>query len=134
MGLYDSVLIKENHIRVAGGITAAIAAVRKKYGAGADGTGKQIEVEVTNITEVEEALAAGVEKILLDNMTPGMVRDAIAKIDGKSKIEVSGGINLSNIDNYLIKGVDYISVGALTHSVKAIDLSLEILEITAGTN
>lgn len=134
MGLYDFVLIKENHIRVAGGITAAIGAVRKKYGAfdKASGKGQQIEVEVTNITEVEEALAAGVEKVLLDNMTPAMVRDAIAKIQGKSKIEVSGGINLSNIDRYLIDGVDYISIGALTHSVKAIDLSLEILEITGG--
>lgn len=132
MGLYDCVLIKENHIRVAGGITEAIAAVRKKYGD--KGKGLPIEVEVTNITEVDEALAAGVEKLLLDNMTPAMVRDAIARIQGKSKIEVSGGINLSNIDQYLIKGIDYISIGALTHSVKAIDLSLEILEMTAGTN
>lgn len=136
MGLYDNVLIKENHIRVAGGITEAVSAVRKKYGAfdREAGTGQQVEVEVTNITEVEEALSIGVEKVLLDNMTPEMVRDAIARIQGKSKIEVSGGINLSNIDQYLIEGVDYISVGALTHSVKAIDLSLEILEITAGTN
>jgi len=129
MGLYDNVLIKENHIRVAGGITEAIDAVRKKHGA------KQpIEVEVTNITEVEEALATGVEKILLDNMTPDLVRESIAKIQGKSKIEVSGGITLSNIDQYLIEGVDHISIGALTHSVKAVDLSLEILEITAGSN
>jgi nicotinate-nucleotide pyrophosphorylase (carboxylating) len=133
MGLYDNVLIKENHIRVAGGISKAIDAVRKKYGTGS-GKGQLIEVEVTNMAEVEEALAAGVEKVLLDNMTPEMVREAIAKIQKKSKIEVSGGINQFNIDRYLIEGVDYISVGALTHSVKAIDLSLEVLEITSGTN
>ncbi len=133
MGLYDNVLIKENHIRVAGGISKAIEAVRKKYGTGS-GKGQLIEVEVTNMAEVEEALAAGVEKMLLDNMTPEMVRESIAKIQKKSKIEVSGGINQSNIDTYLIEGVEYISIGALTHSVKAIDLSLEVLEITSGTN
>jgi nicotinate-nucleotide pyrophosphorylase (carboxylating) len=128
MGLFDCILIKENHIRVAGGITNAIQACRTKL------PGKPVEVEVTNMAEVEEAVSNQAEKILLDNMTPEMVRESIAKIAGKSKIEVSGGINFSNIDRYLIEGVDYISIGALTHSVKAIDLSLEILEITTADN
>lgn len=125
MGLFDCILIKENHIRVAGGITSAIQACRKKF------PDKPVEVEVTNYDEVDEALSNNAEKILLDNMTPEMVRECIKKIAGKCKIEVSGGINLSNIDRYLIEGIDYISIGALTHSVKAIDLSLEILEISS---
>jgi len=127
MGLYDCILIKENHIRVAGGITNAIQACRKKYG-----EAKPVEVEVTNMQEVEEAVNNRAEKILLDNMAPEMVRESIAFVQGRSKIEVSGGINLSNIEGYLIEGIDYISIGALTHSVKAIDLSLEILEITTA--
>jgi len=124
MGLFDCILIKENHIRVAGGISNAIQACRRKF------PDKPVEVEVTTYDEVEEALANDAEKILLDNMTPAMVRECVSKVQGRSKIEVSGGINLSNIDRYLIDGIDYISIGALTHSVKAIDLSLEILDIS----
>lgn len=128
MGLFDCILIKENHIQVAGGITHAVQLCRRKH------PGKPVEVEVTNYKEVEEAVENQAEKILLDNMTPEMVRESIAKIAGRSKIEVSGGINLTNIDKYLIEGIDYISIGALTHSVKAIDMSLEILEITTASN
>ncbi|MBX9667252.1 MAG: carboxylating nicotinate-nucleotide diphosphorylase [Candidatus Obscuribacterales bacterium] len=124
MGLFDCILIKENHIRAAGSITSAIKAVRKEH------KKKPIEVEVTNFEEITEALENKAEKLLLDNMTPDMVREAVELISGKSKIEVSGGINLSNLEGYLIKGVDYISVGALTHSVRAIDLSLLVVEIT----
>ncbi len=124
MGLFDCILIKENHIRAAGSITNAIKAVRRQH------KKKPVEVEVTNFEEITEALDNKVEKILLDNMTPEMVRKAVLMIAGKSKIEVSGGINLSNLDAYLIKGVDYISVGALTHSVRAIDLSLLVVEIS----
>lgn len=124
MGLFDHILIKENHIRVAGSIKEAIAKTRSKY------PEKSVEVETTNLAEVQEALDSKAEKILLDNMTPAMVRDCIKLIDRRSKIEVSGGIKASNIDQYLIEGVDYISIGALTHSVRAIDMSLLVQNLT----
>ncbi len=123
MGLFDNILIKDNHIRVAGSITKAVSAARAKY------PDKEVEVETTTLTEVQEALDNKAEKIMLDNMAPDTVRQAVELIRGRSKIEVSGGINQKNIDQYLIGGVDYISIGALTHSVRAIDISLEILQL-----
>lgn len=119
-GLYDAILIKDNHIAIAGGVTKAIQAVRAKY------PKLPIEVECTSLAQVEESLREHVETIMLDNMTPAMVTQATAIIQGKSRVEISGGINLTNISSYLLPGVNAISVGALTHSPKSVDLSLEI--------
>jgi len=120
IGLFDAVLIKDNHIGIAGSITNAVQKVRAKY------RGRPVEVEVTNEAELREALECGAEKILLDNMDPVQIHQSIQIVAGRCFIEVSGGINLSNIDKYLIKGVNAISVGALTHSVRSLDISLEI--------
>lgn len=120
-GLYDGILIKENHILAAGGIEAAVSRVRS----GAEPSQK-IEVEVSNLQELEQALRVGVEAILLDNMTPGQVRECVARAGGQALLEVSGGIELHNIRDYAVTGVDFISVGALTHSARAADISLEL--------
>ncbi len=119
-GLNDAILIKDNHIQLAGGISKAIKLLRSRY------TDKPLEVECTNLEEVQEALNLQVDRILLDNMSPALVKNAIDLIQGQCFIEVSGGINLSNIDGYLQTGVNAISVGALTHSAISVDLSLEI--------
>ena len=118
-GLDDGILIKENHIAAAGGIAAAVGSAR----AGAPHTVK-IEIECTDIAEVDAALAAGVEAILLDNMTLEEIRDAVRHIAGRALVEASGGVKLSNVRAIAETGVDIISVGALTHSVAAIDLSM----------
>jgi nicotinate-nucleotide pyrophosphorylase (carboxylating) len=120
-GLYDGVLIKENHIIAAGGIREAVRRSRKRV----DHL-KRIEVEVTNLEELNEAVEAGAEVILLDNMTVEQVKEAVERVHGRVQLEVSGGIQLSNIRNYAQTGVHFISVGALTHSPKAVDISLEL--------
>jgi len=117
-GLYDGILIKENHILAAGSIARALEAARKL---GHDGL---IEVEVENLTELEQALAAGAERILLDNMDPATLRRAVALNDGRARLEASGGVTLDNIRQIAETGVDYISVGSLTKDVRAIDLSM----------
>lgn len=119
VGLFDGILIKENHIAGAGGIANAVARARE----GAPHT-IRIEVEVTNLREVEEALAARADALLLDNMTLDQVREAVVKIDGRALVEVSGGITLANLRAVAETGVDLISMGALTHSAPAKDLSL----------
>jgi nicotinate-nucleotide pyrophosphorylase (carboxylating) len=121
-GLDDAVLIKENHIRAAGGITAAVAAARTRIG-----PAQQIEVEVTNPAELDEALSAGAELILLDNHTLDGLRAAVAQTAGRARLEASGGITLDNLAAVAGTGVDFISLGALTHSAGAIDFSLEVL-------
>jgi len=121
MGLYDMVLIKDNHIAAAGGITKAVEQVRRERG-----TGLEIEVEVKNLAELEEALTLGVERIMLDNMDLATMRQAVEIAAGWAKLEASGGVTLENVAAIAATGVDYISVGALTHSVKALDISLEI--------
>ena len=120
-GLYDGILIKENHILAAGGIEAAVSRVRS-----GSGPAQGIEVEVSNLQELEQALRVGVESILLDNMTPGQVRECVDRARGRALLEVSGGIDLHNIRDYAVTGVDFISVGALTHSARAADISLEL--------
>ncbi len=121
-GLDDAILIKENHIRAAGGITAAIQAARKRTG-----PAQLVEVEVTNPTELDEALVAGAELILLDNHTLNALRTAVQHTAGRAKLEASGGVTLDNLSQVAQTGVDYISLGALTHSARAIDFSLEII-------
>ncbi|MDQ3940099.1 MAG: carboxylating nicotinate-nucleotide diphosphorylase [Actinomycetota bacterium] len=123
LGLDDGILIKDNHIAAAGGISEAVARAR------ADSPhGLKIEVEVQDLEELDEALAAAADIILLDNMLPETIRDAVARAGGKALLEVSGGIKLDNIATYAATGVDLISVGALTHSARALDLSLEVEE------
>jgi nicotinate-nucleotide pyrophosphorylase (carboxylating) len=120
-GLYDGVLIKENHIVAAGGIHEAIRLSRKRV----DHL-KRIEVEVTSLDEFNEAVEAGAEVILLDNMTVKQVKEAVERANGRIQLEVSGGIQLSNIRDYAQTGVNFISVGALTHSPPSVDISLEL--------
>lgn len=121
-GLFDAVLIKDNHIRAAGGVARAVAAVKL----GAPHTIK-IEVEADSIEQVKEALDAGADMILLDNMKPSELREAVGLCKGRALTEASGNVNEGNIAEIAETGVDMISVGALTHSVKALDLSLEIV-------
>lgn len=120
-GLYDAVLIKDNHIAAAGGLTAAVQRAR----AALPHTMK-VEVETETLEQVEEALAAGADIILLDNMSPALLRQAVALIDGRAITEASGGVTLETVAEIAATGVDLISVGALTHSVKALDVSLEL--------
>jgi len=120
MGLYDMVLIKDNHIEVAGGITEAVRRVRSHD------PGLPVEVEVKNLAEFDEALTLDVDRIMLDNMSLEEMREAVRRANGRVKIEASGGVTLERVKAIAATGVDYISVGALTHSVKALDISLEI--------
>ncbi len=119
-GLFDAILIKDNHIQFAGDITTALQRARKAH------PELPIEVEATTLSQVEAVLKLGVQTILLDNMSPQTIREAVALIKGASFIEVSGGVNFKNIKSYLIEGVNAISVGALTHSAPNIDISLEV--------
>lgn len=119
MSLSDSVLIKDNHITASGGIAKAVARVRSKIG-----HTPKIEVEVKNKAEILEALKAKADIIMLDNMTPAQVKEAKKIIGRAAVIEASGGITLANLEEYCRMGVDVVSVGALTHSVPAKDISL----------
>lgn len=119
IGLFDMVLIKDNHIDFAGSITAAVERVR------AAGTDLEIEVEARTLEDVKEALNLGVERILLDNMTPDVVRQAVALNSGRAKLEASGNVTLENVRQIAETGVDFISVGALTHSARVFDVSLK---------
>jgi nicotinate-nucleotide pyrophosphorylase (carboxylating) len=121
IGLYDMVLIKDNHIEAAGGITAAVERAR------AHAAGLEIEVEVESLAQLDEALAAGVDRIMLDNMPPSLMREAVLRTAGRAKLEASGNITLETIPEVAATGVDYISSGALTHSVRAMDISLDVV-------
>ena len=120
-GLFDMVLIKDNHIDFAGSITKAVERVR------ASETKLEIEVETRTLDDVREALSLGVERILLDNMSPETMREAVAVCDGRAKLEASGNVTLDNVLEVAETGVDYISVGALTHSPAVFDVSLEFV-------
>ena len=119
-GLDDGILVKDNHLRAAGGVRPAVERLR------AAGTGLPIEVEAETLDDVREALAAGVEQILLDNMTPARMREAVVLVDGKATLEASGGVSLETVRTIAETGVDFISVGALTHSARSLDVSLEL--------
>ena len=118
-GLYDAVLVKENHSALAGGVGEATR--RALAGAPA---GVTVEVECASLAEVDEALAAGAGRILLDNMDPGELRRAVELVGGRAELEASGGVTLDNVRAVAESGVDWISVGALTHSAPALDVSL----------
>lgn len=125
IGLHDMVMIKDNHIAAAGGITAAVDAVRRS-----NDRGLRVEVETTSLDEVREALTAGVDRVMFDNMTPALMAQAVelvrARGEARPETEASGGITLETIRAYAETGVDFISVGALTHSAPALDLSLQL--------
>lgn len=123
IGLFDMILIKDNHVDFAGGIKEAIASA-KKY-CKETGRNLKIEIEVRNTDEINQALEAGVDRIMLDNFTPERTREAVALINGRVEIESSGGITIDTLHAYGECGVDYISVGALTHSVKGLDMSFK---------
>jgi len=120
MGLYDMVLIKDNHIAACGSISEAVRRVR------AAGVGVPVEVEVKNLDELREALKLGVDRILLDNFSVEDIAEAVKIAEGRVPLEASGGVTLDNVAAIAATGVDYISVGALTHSAPALDLSLEL--------
>ena len=123
-GLYDMIMLKDNHIDYAGGITAAITSTQKYLKD--QGLSLAIEVETRNLTEVEEALAAGgIQRILLDNMTPDVLKEAVRLIGDRCETEASGGITEESILEVARTGVNFISVGALTHSFKSLDISLK---------
>jgi nicotinate-nucleotide pyrophosphorylase (carboxylating) len=117
-GLYDAILIKENHAALAGGVGPAVRRAREYA------PGLPLEVECRNLAEVDEALEAGAPRLLLDNMTPEQLREAVDHVAGRAKLEASGGVTLETLRTVGETGVDFISVGALTHSAPALDLSL----------
>jgi nicotinate-nucleotide pyrophosphorylase (carboxylating) len=119
-GLADAVLVKENHLRLAGGVEGAVRRLRAA-------TDLPLEVETETLAEVEQALALGVERILLDNMSVADVCRAVELVAGRAELEVSGGVTLANVRDYAATGVGFISVGALTHSARALDISLEVV-------
>jgi nicotinate-nucleotide pyrophosphorylase (carboxylating) len=121
VGLYDAILIKENHAAIAGGVGKAVALAR------AHAPGVPLEVECRSLEEVDEALTAGAPQILLDNMSLAQLRAAVARVAGRASLEASGGVTLETVREIASTGVDFVSVGALTHSAPALDLSL-ILE------
>ena len=120
VGLYDAILVKENHIIAAGGIRAAAEAARRLHPT------LLLEIEVENLDELDQALAAGADRIMLDNFTLPLMREAVAIAKGRADLEISGNVDLSTIGDYAQTGVDFISVGALTKHVHAIDLSLRL--------
>jgi nicotinate-nucleotide pyrophosphorylase (carboxylating) len=122
IGLYDMVMIKDNHIEAAGGITAAVEQVRANPAA----KGLPIIVEVENFDQLREVLKLGVDRILLDNMNEAMMRDAVAFTGGRVPLEASGNMTLERVAAVAATGVDFISVGALTHSAPALDLSMRL--------
>lgn len=121
IGLYDMVLIKDNHIAAVGSITETVERVRAS-----DPRGRPIEVEVTTLEQLAEALTLPIDRILLDNMPPDVMREAVVMAAGRIPLEASGGIDEATVREVAETGVDFISVGALTHSVKAMDISLDL--------
>ena len=119
--LSDAVLIKDNHLRLSGGVERAVTAAR----AG----GVPVEVEVETLSELDQAISAGADRILLDNPTPGLVRDAVARVGDPQRLEVSGGITLDSVQSLVAAGARVISVGRITHSAPSLDLSLEVTDV-----
>jgi nicotinate-nucleotide pyrophosphorylase (carboxylating) len=121
-GLYDAVMIKDNHIKASGGISSAVEKIRQALG-----DESKIEVEVQNLDEVREALEQKVDIIMLDNMSMDSICKSVKVIDGRSKIEISGGIDLDSLNEISKTGADFVSIGALTHSAPSVDISMNIV-------
>jgi nicotinate-nucleotide pyrophosphorylase (carboxylating) len=119
-GLFDAVLIKDNHVSLAGGVSRAVALVREAH------PGVPIEVEAQTLDEVDAAVAAMADTVLVDNMSIDGIREAVRRVHGRAKIEISGGVTLERIPELATTGADFVSVGALTHSAAAADISFEI--------
>jgi nicotinate-nucleotide pyrophosphorylase (carboxylating) len=117
-GLYDAFLIKENHIAAAGSIAQAVRTAREYR------PGFTVEIEVETLEQLQQALDAGADRVLLDNFTPALITRAVELNQGRARLEASGGITLDNIRQYAQTGIDYISVGELTKHVRAVDLSM----------
>ena len=127
MGLFDMILLKDNHIDFAGGIRKAICGAREYLKA--KGKDIPIECEVRSLKDIDEVFAAGgADRIMFDNFTPAMTREAVKKVAGRCETESSGGITLDTMRDYAECGVDFISVGALTHQIKSLDMSLKACE------
>ncbi len=126
IGLFDMILIKDNHVDFAGGIPQAVKAAREYLAE--KGKDLKIEVEVRNTPEILQAIEAKADRIMLDNFTPEQTREAVKLINGRAEIESSGGITLDTLRDYGETGVDFISVGALTHSVKGLDMSFKAVK------
>jgi nicotinate-nucleotide pyrophosphorylase (carboxylating) len=120
MGLFDAILIKENHIAAAGSISAAVSALRASH------PGLRIEVEVETMQELDEALATGAEMIMLDNFSLDAMRAATARVAGRALVEISGGVEFAALASLGTVGADFVSVGALTKNVRAVDFSMRI--------
>lgn len=123
MSLSDAALIKDNHVVAAGGVTQAFNAVRERY------PGIPLEVEVDSLQQLVEVLDAGADLVLLDNFTPEQMRQAVALTAGRARLEASGGLTIDNAAEVATTGVDYVAVGALTHSVKVMDIGADLREI-----
>jgi nicotinate-nucleotide pyrophosphorylase (carboxylating) len=121
LGLDDAILVKDNHLRLAGGIVAAVERAREAA------MGLPVEVEAETMEDVAAALAAGADRILLDNMTPDLLSQAVSLVGGRAALEASGGVTLDTVRAVAETGVDFISVGALTHSARSLDVSLEVI-------
>lgn len=119
-GLFDAILIKDNHIRLAGGVAAAVALTRQRR------PDLPIEVEAQTLAEVDQAIDARADVVLVDNMSLDDIREAVRRARGRAKVEISGGVTLDRIPELSMTGADYVSVGALTHSAPALDISFEI--------
>jgi nicotinate-nucleotide pyrophosphorylase (carboxylating) len=124
-GLYDAVLIKDNHIRIAGSVAEAVGRVLRDSAGGLHAP-VPVEVEAQSLAQVEEAIAAGADTIMLDNLGVDAMREAVRLIAGRTRIEISGGVTLETLPHLASIGADVVSVGALTHSAPAVDISLEI--------
>jgi nicotinate-nucleotide pyrophosphorylase (carboxylating) len=121
MGLYDAAMLKDTHLAAAGSLTAAVARIRARWG-----DGVPLVVECGDLAQLEEALAAAVPHVLLDNMTVARLRESVALAAGRAVLEASGGVTLESVRAIAETGVDYVSVGGLTHSARALDLSLKV--------
>jgi nicotinate-nucleotide pyrophosphorylase (carboxylating) len=119
-GLDDGILIKDNHIRLAGGVAEAVQRMK------GDDPEMPIEVEAQSLEQVDEAIAAGVDVILVDNLSVDAIREAVRRIQGRAKVEISGGVTLERMPELATTGANYVSIGALTHSAPAVDLSFEL--------
>jgi nicotinate-nucleotide pyrophosphorylase (carboxylating) len=119
-GLFDAFLIKDNHIRLAGGIAEAVRRARERH------PDRTVEVEAQSLDEVDQAIAARADIVLVDNMSTVDIRDAVARTRGRAKVEISGGVTLDRIPELAATGADFVSVGALTHSAPAVDISFEL--------
>jgi nicotinate-nucleotide pyrophosphorylase (carboxylating) len=128
IGLFDAVLIKDNHVRLAGGVAAAIAACR------ASRPDLTLEIEAQSLDEVDQAVAAGADIVLVDNLPLDEVREAVRRVAGRAKVEISGGVTLDRLPALASTGADYVSAGALTHSAPAVDISFEIEPLPANVS